>query len=123
MATQSGQLTRLINEKIITPVSDTSKPETLKAALAFTRSLGYEEANIELNLMREESKARLDLCKAIIRYKVSGLQIPEVISQLTPKASKLRLSEMVSQVGEAIAYFSYEPKSVTLARLCKRGTK
>lgn len=132
MAIQSGQLQQLISQKIIPPVSDTCKPETLKAALTFTKTLGYEEASIELNLMWEEAKARqalLDLCnsdplyKAIIRYMVSGLQVPAVVAQLTPKASKLRLSEMVSQVGEAIAYFNYEPKTVTLARLCKRGTK
>jgi len=132
VAIQSGQLKQLITQKIIPPASDACKPETLKAALTFTKSLGYEEASVELNLMWEESKARqalLDLCnsdplyKPIIRYMVSGLQEPAVIAQLTPKASKLRLSEMVSQVGKAIAYFSYEPKSVTLARLCKRGVK
>ena len=123
---QSGQLASLIKEHIISPVTYTSNANSLKTALIRVEALGYVEASVELRQMWKEAQAREAILKLIetdgvyrriIKYMVRGMPTPNIVALTYPDTSKDSIRYKVSKIDEAIMYFRYEPRSVTLSRI------
>lgn len=121
---------QLVTQGVLPPaLSNKCDPGLLITACLHAEKLGHTEASKELRLMYEEAKAKrvlATLCyadpvyKLIVGFMRRGWTVPTIVDHLAPITTKLRLSNMVSKVGEAIAYFHDEPKSDTLERLLSR---